>query len=199
MRLLPATMEAMDDDIRDRFRGVARRDAAPRSSGRAAAPPPKPLPRSAWPAFAARPKPAPAPAPRPAAAARPAKRRRRRKSGKKLLTFLVVVLLLAGSAGGYAYYKRQHPATTPVATPTPAATPVEEAKPTGTVRFIATGDNLAFDSINTAAKQADGTYNYLPMMAAFDAIVFSESCARRMPRREGEVLRFGTAIAATTF
>lgn len=33
-----------------------------------------------------------------------------------------------------------------------------------TIRLVATGDWIAHDSINSAAKQADGTYNYLPLV-----------------------------------
>jgi len=35
------------------------------------------------------------------------------------------------------------------------------------IRLIATGDFIAHDSVNSAAKQADGSYNYLPMMSDF--------------------------------
>ena len=35
------------------------------------------------------------------------------------------------------------------------------------IRLLATGDFIAHDSVNTAAKQSDGSYNYLPMMSDF--------------------------------
>jgi poly-gamma-glutamate capsule biosynthesis protein CapA/YwtB (metallophosphatase superfamily) len=35
------------------------------------------------------------------------------------------------------------------------------------IRLIATGDFIAHDSVNSNAKQADGSYNYLPMMQDF--------------------------------
>lgn len=38
------------------------------------------------------------------------------------------------------------------------------------IRLIATGDWIAHDSVNTAAKQTDGTYNYLPMVDDFTSV-----------------------------
>jgi poly-gamma-glutamate capsule biosynthesis protein CapA/YwtB (metallophosphatase superfamily) len=40
------------------------------------------------------------------------------------------------------------------------------AKPT-TIRLLAAGDFIAHDSLNSAAKLADGSYNYLPMISDF--------------------------------
>lgn len=40
-------------------------------------------------------------------------------------------------------------------------------KDKNTIRFIATGDFIAHDSVNTAAKQTDGNYNYMPMISDF--------------------------------
>lgn len=39
-----------------------------------------------------------------------------------------------------------------------------------TIRLIATGDFIAHDAVNANAKQADGSYNYMPMMQSFQAI-----------------------------
>lgn len=44
--------------------------------------------------------------------------------------------------------------------------PTVNAQPTN-LRLLAAGDFIAHDSLNSAAKQADGTYNYLPMMSDF--------------------------------
>ena len=168
----------MDDDIRDRFRGVNRgnydaplrpRPAAP--APRPASPPsPSPAPKSptsvpAWakidddePIFSTK-------------AVKPAKvKRSRRKKGKKLRKFLLTLLILAAlAAGGFVAYKKflhKTPTTPPVASTNQSTTQTQTAtKPTGTIRFIATGDNLAFDSINNYAHQPDGSYNYLPMMS----------------------------------
>jgi len=40
----------------------------------------------------------------------------------------------------------------------------------GKIRLIATGDWIAHDSVNTAAKQANGSYNYLPLVSDFKPI-----------------------------
>lgn len=39
-----------------------------------------------------------------------------------------------------------------------------------TVRLLATGDFIAHDSVNAAAKKADGSYDYLPLMSDFTNI-----------------------------
>jgi len=39
------------------------------------------------------------------------------------------------------------------------------------IRLLATGDFIAHDSVNTAAKQDDGSYNYLPLMKEFEPIL----------------------------
>jgi poly-gamma-glutamate capsule biosynthesis protein CapA/YwtB (metallophosphatase superfamily) len=38
------------------------------------------------------------------------------------------------------------------------------------ISFLATGDWIAHDSVNTAAKQSDGSYNYLPLVSDFDVL-----------------------------
>lgn len=39
------------------------------------------------------------------------------------------------------------------------------------IRLLATGDFIAHGSVNTAAQQADGSYNYLPLIADFQPIL----------------------------
>lgn len=46
-----------------------------------------------------------------------------------------------------------------------------------TISLLATGDFIAHDSVNQAARQPDGTYNYLPMMSEFVPI-FSKAGIR---------------------
>jgi poly-gamma-glutamate capsule biosynthesis protein CapA/YwtB (metallophosphatase superfamily) len=90
----------------------------------------------------------------------------RRRSKKPLIIFLVL-LLLAGSAGaGYWFFIRKKP--TPPVQQQAAQEPVkEESTPQKTtVRIIAAGDFLPHDSINAAAKTAEG-YDYLKMMKNF--------------------------------
>lgn len=69
-------------------------------------------------------------------------------------------------AGGYAAYgKYLNKNTAPPDAAQPAAQ-TEEQQPTGTIRLIAIGDSLAFESINNAAKKPDG-YDYMPLMGDF--------------------------------
>lgn len=159
----------MDDDIRSRFRGVNSRrtnfDYSPR--------PTRPLPE--------RPRPAEPPrAPRevseeffdeaPPPPKQPKSKKPKKKKGffRKLLTFLFILILLGGaSAGGYFGYKRY--VKKPVQqnqNQTATQTQTDQPKPTGTIRFIAVGDTSGYDSITAAAKKADGSYDYLPMMQA---------------------------------
>ena len=175
----------MDDDIRNRFRGVSRPGPTPNAYGRtgrpAAAPQrqaARPAAKPAWPTSApAQPKQAAQAQPRPAAPVKlpkppkPPKKRKTRSKRFKRTRLVVILLLILALAGGSAYYvltrnkkadqKFEQQLTTPQTTQT------ESPKPTGTIRFIAVGDSLAFESINNAAKQPDGSYNYLPMMAGF--------------------------------
>ena len=145
----------MDDDIRSRFRGVNSPPQRPMS--RYERPAQRPIPVS--------PKPVPQTSTPPVP--KSVKMPRKNRSKKPLLIMFILLLVLgAGGAGGYIYYKNFRHKKSNVSTVAPASSKAPVLKTTGTVRFIATGDNLAFDSINAAAKQADGSYNYLPMMAS---------------------------------
>lgn len=177
----------MDDDIRDRFRGVRRRvEPTPNAHRRPPQPTPRPAPaaprpmsKSDWPSLISRPaprpesKPAPprpaAPPPKPPKKAKKKRKNKGRRGLKRTLLALLILLLLAGiGAGGYLAYNKfikKAPVAQNQTQPTPQ-TPVEP-KPTGTIRFIAVGTSLAFESINNAAKKPDSTYDYLPMMAGF--------------------------------
>jgi len=91
----------------------------------------------------------------------------------------VLVLGLAAFAVVHAVRKHPAPATAANATAqnkgsTAAETPA--TSPT-TISLLATGDFIAHDSVNNAAKKADGTYDYLPMMADFTAL-FKQSDIR---------------------
>ncbi len=150
----------MDDDIRDRFRGISRgaRDNAPMYQ-------PRPSVPQSHVEASTTPKPEP-PKPKPAKPPKAKKHRRKRSKKVKLLIFLFVILLIAGGAG-YALYLRKYANRPAQQTETPQVTKTEEPKLTGTIRFVAVGDSWAFESINNAAKQPDGSYDYAPMMSAF--------------------------------
>lgn len=146
----------MDDDIRNRFRGISRgaRDSVPAYQPRPEAPPPKPEP--------------PKPIPKAAKPQKAKKRRRKRTKKTKLIVLMLLLVLLAGGGAAYTFLKSKNSDSgTQQQTQTPQAAAPAEAKPTGTIRFVAVGDSLAFESINNAAKQPDGSYNYAPMMSAF--------------------------------
>ncbi|MES2971681.1 MAG: CapA family protein [Patescibacteria group bacterium] len=162
----------MDDDIRDRFRGAGRRPdpAFGRPLSRPRPLPPKPVsaPRPLRPVAPS----SPTPPPRTQTTAlKPTKQSRtRRRRSKKPLLILIIVLLLAGlAAGGYALYGKyvKKPNAPAQSNTNQEPSQTEEPKPTGTIRLIAIGDNLAFESINNAAKKPDGSYDYLPLMADF--------------------------------
>lgn len=165
----------MDDDIRNRFRGVRREYSAPlpprpQSPGPAPTPiapstpapqqqPVAPPPRPASPITQPqRPKSSPLPKP-------PKRKRLKLRIPKKVVLIFVLILLLGGSAGAYMYKKRgQKPPTTQQNQTAQTAQEETKAPLTGTIRLIATGDNLAFDSVNSAAQQPNGSADYLPMM-----------------------------------
>lgn len=166
----------MDDDIRNRFRGVRREFSAPLPPRQAASPRPMPAstpaptpqppvtPTPARPASSVAPPEQPKAAPLP----KPPKRKRLKwRMPKKLVLILVLILLLGGGAAAYVYKKRSHKPAVQQNQAAQSQTTEQQPKLTGTIRLIAIGDNLAFDSVNSAAQQSDGTADYLPMMDQF--------------------------------
>lgn len=117
--------------------------------------PQAPLP----PAVASRPRSNQPPMP-PSALPRRSQRKRKllRRAGLGLL--LLAVLLLP------AWFLLSHKQRTLPAQGTQPGVTGGTASPS-TIRLLATGDFIAHDSVNTAARQADSTYNYLPMMSDF--------------------------------
>lgn len=82
---------------------------------------------------------------------------------------VIIFLLLTGlvASAGYTGYNKYYRKAPVVKVVDSQDLVVDAPKPSGTIRFIATGDNLAFDSINNAAKKEGGSYDYLPMMSEF--------------------------------
>lgn len=156
----------MDDDFRDRFRGVSKRsvvNSPPASRVRAtrpvvASPPVRVVDRLD-------PMPEQSPQTKPAPPTVKMKTRRRKSyKGKRLLIVILCLLGLGATAYAYKkYYPQTNNSTVPIQDQPVTSTKPNE--PQGTIRLIAVGDSLAFESINSAAKQADGSYNYLPMMS----------------------------------
>ena len=75
--------------------------------------------------------------------------------------FILVILIMT-------LYLYVHKSTKNTTVATKATTPKiiksENPKATDHIRFIATGDTIAHDAINAAAKGSDGTYNYYQFM-----------------------------------
>lgn len=96
-------------------------------------------------------------------------KRKARGSKKKVWAVVaVLVLLIAGAAGYYYLYYRNHHKPQTTAAPVKKAETVQKTDaatgPPSLIRIIGVGDSIAYTSINNAAKQSDGSYNYLPMM-----------------------------------
>ncbi len=87
---------------------------------------------------------------------------------KKIATALIILLL--GAAGVWLFWPSTSKA--PVTVKKPAVQKnLEAEKPADTnLTLLAAGDFIAHDSINMAAKQPDGSYNYLPLMDSFAPI-----------------------------
>ncbi|MBC7582099.1 CapA family protein [Aeromicrobium sp.] len=91
----------------------------------------------------------------------------RRRPSKKI-SVLVGLVLLIGIVAAFALTTRSSDVPAPKAAVKPA---VKTSVPDqSSINFIATGDWIAHDSVNAAAKQADGSYDYLPMVSDFRAL-----------------------------
>lgn len=180
----------MDDDLRNRFRSSRSPRPEPYGYGR----PARPAPRPAAPALQPKPAPQPPmqvaaprvmptspPAPQPVAkpsdtpvptsfkpAAKPKKKAKKGKFKKFFIVLLILLLVGVLIGGGYWYYTHKH-ASTPSNAGQSTSDQADSAQPkrTGTVKLVAVGDSLAFDSLTNAAKKPDGSYDYAPMMANF--------------------------------
>lgn len=89
-----------------------------------------------------------------------------RRINTKLLVIAGAVLLLLG----FVFYLMNRNTSGVQHSNTSATAIKPKPKPTvdnRSISFIATGDWIAHDSVNTAARQADGSYNYLPLVSDF--------------------------------
>lgn len=181
----------MDNDLRNRFRGMSRSTAPQRSTPIRTAPvlrPANTTPRPQPPS-----KPSATVPTKPAtpqvggklgyAAAHSGKsgfstNKKKKKSKKKLIIFSVLLVLLLGGVGAFAYLRRNEPGgafrlgsgekTPPPGDGVPNGTIETErqkAAVAGTIRLVATGDMIAHDSVNANAKKPDGTYDYAALMS----------------------------------
>ncbi len=93
----------------------------------------------------------------------------RKRSLKLQLAGVLVLIILVGV--GYTYLTNSHGKANPAATASNKAISTNSSSSNNShpddIRLIATGDWIAHDSVNAAAKQTDGTYNYMPMINDF--------------------------------
>ena len=97
-------------------------------------------------------------------------RRRNAKANKRSKLFIgiiiLVVFVVAVVGVVYATKKAKAPVTASLTAVKVNSQPNTTTN-NGSIRLIATGDWIAHDSVNAAAKQADGTYNYMPLVSDF--------------------------------
>lgn len=91
----------------------------------------------------------------------------------KIKLFLLVAIVIAGS--GLAFWRVQNSSKKTDDKPQSTIDKLTNKKTSNPtrIRLIATGDFIAHDSVNSAAKQADGSYDYLSLMSDFQPIMAS--------------------------
>jgi poly-gamma-glutamate capsule biosynthesis protein CapA/YwtB (metallophosphatase superfamily) len=86
----------------------------------------------------------------------------RRRSNKKILILLAVLALVVATVVGGVFMTKK--AVAPSAKPI-ARAPASPKPDSGPITLVATGDWIAHDTINAQARQADGSYDYAPLVA----------------------------------
>lgn len=86
--------------------------------------------------------------------------RRKRLWPRIILAAIGLLIVLIGLA---VFHRNQHTKTAA----TKATVSMHSSQNSNTIHVLAAGDFLANDTVNEAAKQSDGTYDYLPMMSQF--------------------------------
>ena len=92
--------------------------------------------------------------------------------GRKRLVWGGTILLVV-AVGAWIFLGKQKAATSTHGVKTTTVTQQSQVKTdvhADRIRVLAAGDFIAHDAINQQAKQADGNYNYLPMMNDFTSI-----------------------------
>jgi len=98
------------------------------------------------------------------------------KNKKKLLVITSIILVILIIAGGIIYATRKPKSIGKITVATVSVSKQPSTKVNtddSTIKLIATGDWIAHDSVNAAAKQSDGTYNYMPLISDFIPILAS--------------------------
>jgi poly-gamma-glutamate synthesis protein (capsule biosynthesis protein) len=102
-----------------------------------------------------------------------AKAHRRKSHTKAWFWLFLLVSLGSGVGAGYWYVikPRLHPAPPIVARAAPKAAAAAATQPAGQkIILMASGDSIAYTSINDTAKQANGSYDYTQLLAAMKPI-----------------------------
>lgn len=101
---------------------------------------------------------------------------------KRVFFGVMIVVLAVGVAAGYWFFMRQNDETSTESTDTSTQNSAQQSTTSDSaadeqadpypnrIRILGAGDFLAHDSVNAQAKQADGSYDYLPMMNDFTSI-----------------------------
>ena len=88
---------------------------------------------------------------------------KRRKRNSLLL--LLILILIALVTALLVYYQMNNNQLSSSKSTDDARN--QSSKPDPNIKFIATGDWIAHDSVNAAAQQANGSYNYMPLVSDF--------------------------------
>ncbi len=85
---------------------------------------------------------------------------------------IFVIVLAITSIGSLAYWRTRKSPNGPLTQSSVIKQQVAKvATHSSRIRLIATGDFIAHDSVNTAARKSDGSYDYLPLMSEFQTIL----------------------------
>lgn len=80
-----------------------------------------------------------------------------------IIALVLLALVILAGAAWFAFGRKK----TPAVSKTNATGAVTAINSPDTIHLLATGDFIAHDSVNAAAAQAGGGYNYLPLMSDF--------------------------------
>ncbi len=94
-----------------------------------------------------------------------------KKSHKPLILIITTLVLISLIAGIYAFIKHGNkPTLANKQSKTSSSSLIKTISNPNRIRLLAAGDFIAHDSVNSNAKQADGSYNYMPIMSDFKTI-----------------------------
>lgn len=86
---------------------------------------------------------------------------------RKIALLLIPIAIIAVGVG---VWKQRTKTNTPEAKKISEQIEQQTQPDPTSIRLLATGDFIAHDSVNSAAKKSDGTYDYLPLMSGFTDI-----------------------------